>query len=105
PFDPLRFDPETELEARQSLLAGAEDEEWFWIDVDGDHRGFLMTQTYYDEPLVGQQTTEILECYIDPAYRRQGLGRAAVEALLAREREHGTALVEAGVLRDNAEAL
>jgi ribosomal protein S18 acetylase RimI-like enzyme len=87
------------------MLIGMEDEEWLWIVLDGEHVGFVMSRLYYDQPLPGEQTTEILECYVEPARRRGGVGRAAIEALLAREREHGTALVEAGVLRDNAEAL
>ena len=92
-------------ERRQRMLTGWEDEEWLWIELDGEHVGFIMSRVHYDEPLPGERTTEILECYIEPARRRGGTGRAAVEALLAREREHGTSLVEAGVLRDNAEAL
>ena len=104
-FDPFRGEPESMAERRQRMLTGMEDEEWLWIVLDGERVGFIMSRVYYDEPLPGDRTTEILECYIDPARRRGGTGRAAVEALLAREREHGTALVEAGVLRDNAEAL
>jgi ribosomal protein S18 acetylase RimI-like enzyme len=105
PFDPFRSEPQSMAERRQRMLTGIEDEEWLWIELDGEHVGFVMTAIFYDEPLPGQRTTEILECYVEPARRRGGVGRAAIEALLAREREHGTALVEAGVLRDNAEAL
>ena len=104
-FDPFHGKPESMTERRQRMLTGMEDEEWLWIVLDGEHVGFIMSRVFYDEPLPGDRTTEILECYIEPARRRGGIGRAAVEALLAREREHGTALVEAGVLRDNADAL
>jgi ribosomal protein S18 acetylase RimI-like enzyme len=104
-FDPFQSEPESMAGRRQRMLTGMEDEEWLWIELEGEHVGFVMTRVYYDVPLPGQRTTEILECYVEPARRRGGVGRAAVEALLAREREHGTTLVEAGVLRDNAEAL
>ncbi len=104
-FDPIPFEPGSPMEARQLMLIGIEDEEWLWITMDGERRGFVMSRVYYDDPLPEQQTTEILECYVTPDSRRLGLAKLAVEAILARERERGTALVEAGVLRDNAEAL
>lgn len=103
-FDPLAGPAQASDERRAALLEGAEDELWEWIEVDGARAGFLMSAVYEDDPGPAERTAEILECYVAPAFRRRGVGRAAVEAWLAAERDAGTSLVEAGVLRDNAGA-
>lgn len=103
-FDPLA-DMLAEADRRQEMVEDAEDQEWLWIELDGAHVGFLMLQTLYDEPLVNLRTQEIRDLYVEPFHRRKGLAKAAVEALLVREREHGSSLVTADVLRDNAAAL
>jgi ribosomal protein S18 acetylase RimI-like enzyme len=100
-FDPLGGPAQSSDERRAALLEGAEDEQWEWIEVDGERAGFLMSEVYEDDPLPAERTAEILECYVAPAFRRRGVGRAAVDAWLAAERSAGTSLVEAGVLRDN----
>jgi ribosomal protein S18 acetylase RimI-like enzyme len=86
-------------------LADAESgRELFWVEVNGARAGFCMTRTLPDWPDPARNVAEIVEFYIDPAFRRRGAGRAAVEALLALHRERGTRLVEAAILRDNAPA-
>ena len=103
-FDLLGGPPQSSDERRAALLEGAEDELWEWIEVDGERAGFLMSEVYEDDPTPAERTAEVLECYVTPAFRRRGVGRAAVEAWLVAERQAGTLLVEAGVLRDNAGA-
>ena len=101
PLDVLLGERPSSEERRESLLDGAEEESWFWIEVGGERAGFLMAQTYEDDPRPGEQATEILECYVVPERRRRGIAAAAVEALLQNERGRGTALVEAGILHGN----
>lgn len=103
-FDPLA-EMLAEADRRQEMVEDAEDQEWLWIELDGAHVGFMMLQTLYDEPLVNLRTQDIRDVYVEPFHRRKGLAKAAVEALLVREREHGSSLVTADVLRDNAAAL
>ena len=103
-FDEFPGPAPTSDERRADLLEGAEDQQWDWIEVDGERAGFLMSEVYEDDPLPAERSAEILECYVAPEYRRRGVGRAAVEAWLEAERAAGTSLVEAGVLRDNATA-
>jgi GNAT superfamily N-acetyltransferase len=105
PFEPIAGEILATANRREEMVEDAEDQEWLWIELDGVHVGFMMLQLLYNEPLVGLQTTEIADMYVEPSSRRQGLGKAAVEAILARERQHGTSLVEAAVLRDNHPAL
>ena len=101
PYDPVAREIMSTADRRAELVGGGEDQEWLWIEFDGAHVGFMMLQLRYNDPLVGLQTQEIVDMYIEPDSRRHGVGKAAVEALLARERQHGSTLVEAAVLRDN----
>ena len=80
-------------------------QELLWIEVDGERAGFLLLRTFEDWPDTAKTVLDIAECYIAPGFRRQGAGTAAIEALLARERARGTALVEASVLSRNEAAL
>jgi len=105
PYEPVAGELMATANRREELVEDAEDQEWLWIALDGVHTGFVMLQLLYNEPLVGLQTQEIVDMYVEPSSRRQGLGKAAVEALLVRERQHGSSLVEAAVLRDNHPAL
>jgi ribosomal protein S18 acetylase RimI-like enzyme len=104
-FEPVAADLMASANRRAEMVLNAEDQEWLWIEIDGTHVGFMMLQTLYNEPLIDLRTLEIRDLYIEPASRRQGLAKAAVEALLVRERQHATSLVEASVLRDNQPAL
>ncbi len=105
PLDPLGTPPESSDERRDALLDGASDEEWCWIIADGQRAGFVMVQVYEDDPLPGDRTAEVLECYVAPEARRRGVGRAAIEAVLAEERGRGTTVMEAGILRANEGAI
>ncbi len=105
PLDPLGAPPQSADDRRDGLLEGAADEEWSWIIADGQRAGFVMVQVYEDDPLPGERTAEILECYVVPGSRRRGLGRAAIEAVLADERGRRTSVMEAGILRANEGAI
>lgn len=48
--------------------------------------------------------SSIAEFYIEPTYRRSGIGTAAISLLLDDHRERGTALVEADILVNNEPA-
>ena len=76
-----------------------------WIVADGEHAGFLISRVVPDWPEEGRDVGEVMECYVAPPFRRRGVGRAAVEAWLARQREDGVTVVEASVLSRNVPAL
>jgi ribosomal protein S18 acetylase RimI-like enzyme len=88
-----------------ALRADPEDQELMWIEVDGERAGFLLVRLFEDWPDTTQAVLDIAECYIAPAFRRRGAGKAAIAALLNRERARGTALIEASVLSRNESAL
>lgn len=75
-----------------------------WITTDGGQAGFVVLRHLPDWLNPEHMITTIAEFCIFPAHRRAGIGRAAVEAILARERARATYEVEAGILRDNATA-
>lgn len=89
----------------EALRADPEDQELLWIEVEGERAGFLLLRTFEDWPDTAKTVLDVAECYIAPAFRGRGAGGAAIEALLARERARGTALVEASVLSRNEAAL
>lgn len=78
--------------------------ELLWIEAGVGRAGFAVVRTLPDWPDESTNVAEIAEFYIEPAFRRRGVGRAAVEAILADHRARGTRLVEASILRDNAPA-
>lgn len=80
-------------------------QELLWIIAEDVRVGFLLLRAFDDWPDTTKTVLDIAECYVEPQCRRHGVGRAAIEALLERERERGTALVEASVLTRNAAAL
>jgi ribosomal protein S18 acetylase RimI-like enzyme len=82
-----------------------EGQELLWILTDGERAGFLLVRAFEDWPDSSRTVIDIAECYVAPEFRRQGVGRDAVEVLLARERHRGTALVEASVLHRNEAAI
>ena len=58
-------------------------------------------RTLPDFPDDTRMVATISEFYVLPASRRQGVGGAAVAAILDDHRARGTFEVEAGILRDN----
>jgi ribosomal protein S18 acetylase RimI-like enzyme len=88
----------------EDLAVADSGRELLWIEVDGARAGLCMTRTLPDWPDDSTNVAEITEFYVDPAHRRGGAGRAAIEVLLADHRARGTRLVEAAILRDNTPA-
>lgn len=84
----------------EDLDPGSGRELW-WIDVSGAHAGLAITRTLPDWPDDSTDVAEITEFYVEPRFRRSGVGRAAVEAILADHRARGTRLVEAAILEGN----
>ena len=76
-----------------------------WIEADGEPAGFLISRVVPDWPEEHRAIGEVIECYVAPPFRRRGVGRAAVETWLARQRAAGVAQVEASVLSRNTPAL
>ena len=76
-----------------------------WIEADGERAGFLISRVVPDWPDDERTIAEVMECYVTQPFRRRGVGRAAIEAWLARQRADGVAQVEASVLSRNAAAL
>ncbi len=104
-YETVKPDHEVEFAVyRQSILDDMEGRELLWI-VEGDDRaGFAMTRTSADWPDERSQIMSIAEFYIVPHRRRSGVGRAAVEQLLADHRRRSTFLVQASIMRENAAA-
>ena len=88
-------------EYRAAVLDDLEGREQLWIRADGERAGFAVVRTLPDWPREDRDVAEIAEFYVEPAFRRRGVGQAAVTALLAEHRRRGTHLVEASILRDN----
>jgi ribosomal protein S18 acetylase RimI-like enzyme len=102
PFDPLaEVSPWDAEQYRSAVLDDLEDREILWIEAEGQRAGFVMVRTLPDWPDESRRVATISEFYVAPASRRRGIGRRAVEALLAEHRRRGTHLVEADILRDN----
>jgi ribosomal protein S18 acetylase RimI-like enzyme len=104
-YDPSGPDTQPLDRYRQALLDDPEGQELLFIEADGNRAGFLLAREFEDWPDASRRVVEIAECYVQPSSRRRGVARAAVEALLARERARGTVLVEAAVLQRNEQAL
>jgi ribosomal protein S18 acetylase RimI-like enzyme len=88
---------------RQAILDDMEGRELLWIMRGDDRAGFVMTRTSEDWP-EGDPIMSISEFYVVPHRRRNGVGRAAVERLLADHRDRGTFLVQASIMRENKAA-
>jgi ribosomal protein S18 acetylase RimI-like enzyme len=105
PYDPSPWeDPHGVEEYRHATLTDMEGRELLWITSDGARAGFCVVRTNPDWPDASRDVAEIAEFYVVPECRRAGVGRAAVEALMAEHRRRGTHLVEAGILVRNEPA-
>ena len=89
---------------RSAVLGDMEDRELIWIVADGTRAGFAVIRTTADWPNEERRIASIAEFYVLPEQRRRGIGRAAIEALLAEHRRRDTALVEATILPLNEPA-
>lgn len=76
----------------------------WWLLSDRERAGFAIVRVVPDWPDGSRLVAEIIDLGIDPAWRRQGIGRAGVEALCAYYRPR-VASIEAAILADNAPAL
>lgn len=85
-------------------LGAGTGQELLWIEAEQSRAGFAIVRTLPDWPDDSTDVAEIVEFYVAPTFRRRGVGRAAVEAILADHRARGTRSVEAAILRDNAPA-
>ena len=98
-------DPAPPLEAYRAAFGGDPGGQRLeWLLDGGERAGFLVTRVVPDWPDGSREIGEVIECYVAPARRRRGLGRAAVERWLARMRARGVAAAEASVLSGNAPA-
>ena len=103
-YDPMVADRGGIEGFRRATLDDAEGRELLWVLADGERAGLAVVRTLPDWPDETRTVASIAEFTVLPAHRRSGVGRAAVEALLAAHRRRGTALVEAEILRDNEPA-
>jgi len=103
-YETVQPDNEVEFATyRQAILDDMEGRELLWIVKGEDRAGFVMTRSSTDWP-DGDPIMSIAEFYVVPHRRRNGVGRAAVEALLAEHRDRGTFLVQASIMRENKAA-
>ncbi|TAJ20015.1 MAG: GNAT family N-acetyltransferase [Dehalococcoidia bacterium] len=106
------FDPAHETTDVAAYRAAVEDDlayedsgrELSWILADGTRAGFVVLRHLPDWLDPNRMITTIAELCVFESHRRAGIGRAAVDAILAQERARGTYEIEAGILRDNAAA-
>ena len=104
-FDPAGAESDADFaNRRRRTLEDMDDRELLWIVADGERAGLLMVRGEERWLHPEESVASIAEFYVLPAFRRRGIGRAAVEALLAEHRRRGTAEVQADILRDNAAA-
>ncbi len=101
----LSWDPAPPVEAyRDALDADPDGQQVEWMIAGGQRVGFLITRVVPDWPDEQREIGEVIECYVEPAQRLDGVGRAAVEVWLARMRAQGVSAVEASVLWANTPA-
>ena len=98
PFDVDRYIEAMREDAAQEHGDGRE---FLWLMQDGVRAGMAIVRALPDFPNDRRMVATISEFYVLPAFRRQGVGGAGVEAILDDHRRRGTYEVEAGILRDN----
>ena len=102
------FDVDLYIDA---MLEDMDGREFLWIvqaseqderdGRQGRRAGMAIVRYLPDFPDDQRMVATISEFFVVPAFRRQGIGAAAVEAILDDHRQRGTYEVEAGILRDN----
>ena len=102
-YDPHAADWDAEVH-RRAILDDMGGREISWVTAGGERAGFLMVRVLPDWPDESRDVASIAEFYVAPEFRRRGVARAAIEALLADHRARGTFEVEAGVLVRNSPA-
>ena len=101
----LPWDPAPPVEAyRRALEEDPEGQELDWILANGERAGFLVWRIVPDWPEDERDVGEVIECYVMPAFRRRGVGSAAIEDWLRRVRDEGVHLAEASILWLNTPA-
>ncbi len=101
----LPWDPAPPVEAyREALDADPDGQQIEWMIAGGERAGFLITRVVPDWPEEEREIGEVIECYVEPAQRARGVGRAAVELWLASMLARGVTSVEASVLWANTPA-
>ena len=88
----------------EAMLEDMEGRDFLWILDDGARAGMAIVRTLPDFPDDRRTVATISEFSVLPAFRRRGIGAAAVQAILDDHRARGTYEVEAGILRDNLPA-
>lgn len=101
-YDPAGAESGEDFERRRRrTLEDMEDRELLWIVADGARAGLLMVRSDPRWLKPEETVAAISEFYVLPAFRRRGVGSAAVEVLLADHRARGTEEMQADILRDN----
>jgi ribosomal protein S18 acetylase RimI-like enzyme len=101
----LPWDPAPPLDAyREAFDEGPEGHRRYWIIVGSACTGFLVSQVGLVWPEEDREIATIGEFYVLPTYRRQGIGRRAIEKWLTEQRGQGITYVEATVLWANTPA-
>lgn len=94
----LKDQPSRDRYFAESFHWDGEQERPYWALRAGERVGFVALSR-------NGQSGYIDDFYVIPAYRRQGIGRAIVQALTTLFDQDGVTLVELSVRRDNPRAL
>ena len=104
-YDPTTAESPYDVERYiAAMLEDMEGRDFLWILDDGARAGMAIVRTLPDFPDDRRTVATISEFSVLPAFRRRGIGAAAVQAILDDHRARGTYEVEAGILRDNLPA-
>ena len=104
-YDPTTVESPYDVERYiAAMIEDMEGRDFLWILEDGARAGFAIVRTLPDFPDDRRMVATISEFSVLPAFRRRGIGAAAVQAILDDHRARGTYEVEAGILRDNLPA-
>ena len=103
-FDEIPLDPERIRPALEELLSGDSLGRAWLIETEGNDAGYLLATFGYDLEFGGRIAT-ITEFYIQPEYRRGGLGTQTIEFVEKTLRASGVKTLELQVERTNRKAL